>query len=337
MMKIFFLLHYFDNLKIFLFLFVAPFVAANNQLSITVHPNSAITMKMQTSSSRLGNQLLAYMQAKWLSYIFKIPFIFTPFSYSNELALHYSDPLINNQKKKSKEIKMQSESVQEALAIFKKFCKKSALYVVCFNYYYPGEYRNNPEFMQLIRALVAPIKPLDLITAPSNYASIALHVRTGVGFDSESAKKQSPEKFPSSQAYACAIQKALDLITVRPLFIQIFTDHPSPEEALSEIKKNLVGSNKSTVLNEQNIIWRWREFDNRHDKNVLTDLFSMAYNFDCLICPKRSTYAQTAEILGDHALVIRVGPNANEDVVTLQRKSRRYTALRINEGENESI
>jgi hypothetical protein len=40
------------------------------------------------SGGRLGDNLIAYMHAKWLAYVHDLPFLYVPFEYSDQLPLH---------------------------------------------------------------------------------------------------------------------------------------------------------------------------------------------------------------------------------------------------------
>ena len=42
---------------------------------------------------RLGDQLIAYMHAKWVSYLYDIPLLYKPFHYSNDLVLDDKEEL----------------------------------------------------------------------------------------------------------------------------------------------------------------------------------------------------------------------------------------------------
>jgi hypothetical protein len=101
-------------------------------------------------------------------------------------------------------------------------------------------------------------------------------------------------KFPPDQYYIDQIVYLYKNISNKKLFVQIFTDDKNPEQLL-EIIKNGVNKNDITF------------FYNKHDVNdartkIARDLDEMS-KFDILI-RGQSYYARTAEMIGQHKIVI---------------------------------
>ena len=55
----------------------------------------AITHK--PCKTRFGDQLCGYSRAKWLSYKYKLPFLFIPFKYSEDLTMFYAETHANEE------------------------------------------------------------------------------------------------------------------------------------------------------------------------------------------------------------------------------------------------
>jgi hypothetical protein len=153
----------------------------------------------------------------------------------------------------------------------------------------------DPNFRELIKKCICPAQPLDLIHLPSDALSIALHVRTGVGFDGPILAEVFPFKCPPLSFYVNALRSIIDLVKDTPLYVFIFTDHPHPKELAAFFKSNIAHSC---------ITWDCREHrgDRFYDKDVLEDFFSMI-RFDCLI-RSESHFSFCAAKLADYMIEI---------------------------------
>src|SRR5579862_7273227 len=55
-------------------------------LSLSLFASDAVTYEF--TGGRLGDNLLSYLHAKWISHTRQIPLLYKPFPYSSELCLH---------------------------------------------------------------------------------------------------------------------------------------------------------------------------------------------------------------------------------------------------------
>jgi hypothetical protein len=103
-----------------------------------------------------------------------------------------------------------------------------------------------------------------------------------------------PTKFPSDQYYIDHIKKLAEMLPGKNLLIYLFTDDPNPQAIMQRYSKALEDYPR--------IIFSFREQENRHNKNVLDDLFAIA-QCDCIISAN-SSFAFAAHLLGNHSIIM---------------------------------
>ncbi len=152
--------------------------------------------------------------------------------------------------------------------------------------------------------MLSPVGNISALETPPTMLSIAVHVRRGGGVDlplcqkkpastTHFADKKWPAKFPPHSFYIEQIRHIAQQHRGVPLYVHIFTDDPNPSEIVDIYKK---------ALAEFSITFGCRQKGNKHDCNVLDDLFAMK-DFDFLIRPE-SGLSLFSQILGNHKLVI---------------------------------
>ncbi len=277
---------------------------------------------LRKGPNRLGDTLMRYVVDKRASYCLDIPLYYDPFEYSEELKLsevEYSTKKFQLPNCQGWQHFQGSEVPVKPNAFYFGPLHRGHLSVDMIN-----EFKEDPVFMELLRETISPKRELPLVQPPKDIISVAVHVRKGIIFDGLSSAQQitdpnfkflnahqtrrdgkasprlgvdygHPLKFPPEQYYVDQIKKLANLFDYQELYVYIFTDHPRPRELVYRVKK---------AVNIPNITFDYRKETNRHDKNVLTDLFSMSYNFDCLIRPGLSAFSIIAHFLGDHQVVI---------------------------------
>ena len=247
---------------------------------------------------RLGDNLLDYTHAKWLSYKWGIPLLFQTFEYSDQFVFD------NIEEKLTPENEVfYSKKMLDSLSQLDQNIAVDTLYFLahaCDNYdefvfigswgtFVPVDW-SDEIFRNMMRTLIAPKHPLNLIEPPCDVISVALHYRTGGGFvwDTDEMKRGLPLRFPEDSYYFKQFAELCSLVSYEPMYVHIFTDHPQPEEIRTLFRNHFP---------DPNIEFGCRLVGNRHDQNVLEDLFSMM-KFDCLIRPI-SHYSMTASHLSD--------------------------------------
>lgn len=277
-------------------LLVLPFAA--DAIPVTYAPKKAITFGW---GGRLGDNLLDYSHAKWISYKWKIPLYFKPFEYSDQFIFHdYEEHLTAETSAKfTEKVLISVEEIREKI-------KSDTLFFlphVCDSYdehlflnargpFVEVDWTDE-KFRKMMKALIVPKNPLTLFYPPKDRVSVAVHCRTGGGFgwDTDSMKKQLPLRFPEFEYYLEQLDTLYHYLRKEPLFVYIFTDSQEPEILMEQFK---------AYFSDANILFECRQEGNRHDANVLEDLFSMM-NFDCLIRPM-SHYSMTASHLVDYKI-----------------------------------
>jgi len=268
-------------------------------INIPITKSSAVTYTF--SGGRLGDNLLSYLHAKWISFLHNIPLLYASFTYSHSLKLHDIEKY-PYQKYAPYFTKTHVVAHGEEMNIDP---QAGILYIV---HYFPEvdyeEYKprfkvdwHNKQFKALVQQLIAPRKAgVGKATLSKSRVNVALHMRKGGGFDRDGLYKvyQSwPEKFPEDEYYIEQIKKMYELCNNAPLHIHIFTDDRDPALLMKKL---------SEAVKPLNIEFSCRVRGNKHDAHVLDDLFAMA-KFDCLIRPD-SNFSVIAEKIGDYKFVI---------------------------------
>lgn len=289
---------------------------------------AAVTYEL--SGGRLGDDLLSYLHAKWISYIYKIPLFYKPFAYSDELALDDLEQYNPSERfknsivfQKNQPIKINpSSSTLYMVPYFPESLEEhqapqaginsSNIYTELFaardKFIYFAVDWEDENFLREVRSMITPINTLPLIKPPKKCISVAVHVRKNSnGYDLPLLHEQK-EHYDPKQKYAdviypfkCVpdeyfieqIKKIYNIFKNQPMYVFIFTDDINPLSIMNKYKK---------IINNDAITFDCRTAENSHDSNVLEDLFSMM-NFDCLIRAD-SNLSIVASKLGKFKVVI---------------------------------
>ena len=261
---------------------------------------------------RFGDQLTNYLKALWVSWKFNLPIIYRPFDYSDQLMLSdYHEVSLNDEVIKSFSAKLEYFSyldIESSSKVFnyleqttqhpkKKLLWNIGLLTPLIEEHF-CEKMDDEEFRSLLQKLVKPKHELPLIALPKDCKTIALHVRTGVGYDLDINIRKMPTKFPPTSFYLSCLKLASLHYEGQPLYIHIFTDHPEPTTIKERFYEELTKWGIENVL-----IINCRETGNFHTENVLEDMFSMMH-FDCLIHPD-SSLSRLAAIIAAPSLEMK--------------------------------
>jgi hypothetical protein len=257
-------------------------------------PTNAVTYEL--NGGRLGDNIQTFVQAFWISYFYRIPLLFKPFEHSEHLRAHHvyehSTPEKMSLYKEKVDLKKNQTLVSDTE--LDKTDDSLRVYITRFGVD-PGVDWHNHDFIEHLRALVAPLEQWQPPVLPTDMHTIALHIRCGGGFraDSNRCRKKKPLQFPSLDYYACALQILLRDLE-GPCYVHIFTDDQNP----SNLAQGILS--QCSEENRKRITLTWRERDNRHNAHVTEDFFALM-DFNYLIRP-RSGYSILAEIFG-HCMV----------------------------------
>ncbi len=265
--------------------------------------NKGITYNIY--GGRFGDNLLAYMHAKWFSLQYDIPLLYRPFHYSKDLALERYDKRLENWVEKKFLHHLTLKKGEDIDNLIKRDLFQSTLYMIP---YFPeclselekeNEYPyftvdwEDPYFLEVMKKMIAPKKRIKTVNLPQDRLSIALHIRTGDGFDSEEVKAFFPLKFPPLSFFIWQLVDLCHFFEEQPLYVHIFSDAFDIKAITSEIKSR---------VNHRNIEFGCREDGNDWQHNVLEDFFSLT-KFDISIHGS-SNFAFCAAILAHHQLEI---------------------------------
>lgn len=257
------------------------------------------------SGGRLGDNLLAYLHAKWISMKNQLPLLYKPFKYSEYFRFSQQEKLLGNKTPCFKKIRVSDEkqfkkiigSVLFELPYFPecKFeydmlnMKKHKLPFFTIDW-------EDPLFEKEVKAALQPVKFVDTLSLPEGHLTVAIHVRRGGSYESYAqCEKNYPLKFPPDQYFIDNLQRIAEIYPGKKLYVYLFTDDEHPEV----IVKHYVSQ-----LNHLDITFDWYKKKNKQDYPfLLSDFFSMA-KFDCLI-RGTSNFSSVAAKLGNYCFEVK--------------------------------
>ena len=200
------------------------------------------------ATGRLGDQLLAYLHSKWISYRYGIPFLYKPFDYSDQFVFHeeeipyetkayyfphvivprHGDNIDYNAYGSGTlfDIQYFSESPWERL-------------IWGYQWYTFSVDWKDPTFRKEMQRLIKPRFPIPPHEIPKDRISIALHIRLGGGFDPPRTWAAYPAKFPPPSYYIEQLRTIYALFKKKPLYVYLFTDDQNPLELVHAYQKQL--------------------------------------------------------------------------------------------------
>ncbi|MDE3045934.1 MAG: hypothetical protein KGJ02_04750 [Verrucomicrobiota bacterium] len=274
------------------------FVLATSLFSYT---DLAVTYEF--SKGRFGDNLLAYLHAKWFAYQRNIPLLYKSFPLSSQLVMHKMEKPYGAQ--------FQQQAYTRhylARGPINPGIRLPILYICPYFpedpweldatldmggnewYHFDVDWKD-PVFRAMAREMIAPAHPLSLVNVPQNTVNIALHVREGGGYDGDDGYLYWPLKIPPLTYYIEALRKTLAFLPPgKEVFCYLFTDAGFPQHIAERIQE-AVGSNLTI---------RYRRINNHHTRNVLEDFFSL-FKFDILI-RSQSNYSLVPTLIHDFAI-----------------------------------
>jgi len=259
-------------------------------VACTVLPmlRSAVSYNFSGSKGRLGDNLIAFSHALWVSYKRNTPLLYKPFKYSDDLVLSTLHiPFGSIEDHNFKDVITFPKHRGKKLDIFSLNTESDILYIVPFFSYKKAKsfhFDVNWEdegFVKILRKEVAPLIEVQSVDIPEGRLAVAVHIRTGDGHDrtyqlrtGETSyfrkryyDRKLPLKFPPNSFYIEQIRRMSEELNDQPIYVHIFTDHSNPKY-FAELFTEQVG--------KSNITYGFREQGNMHNANVLDDFFAMA-------------------------------------------------------------
>lgn len=274
-----------------------------------------VSVTYALDGGRFGDQLTGYLKALWIAYKYHTPLIYRPFNYSDQLVLSdVHKAVLTEDLVTSFDAKLEYFSFLEldkSARVFeylnkmpnhRDHKKKQLIWniglLTPFIEEHFCEKMDDKGFRILMSQLIKPKKELNLLRLPQGHRTIAIHVRSGHGFDWEMNIRNMPTKFPPHSFYLGCLKQAIERFKDEALYVYIFTDHPDPALIKKEYLKEI-----STWGASNAITLDCREKGNHHTANVLEDLFSMT-QFDCMIHGD-SSFSRLAALLSAPLLQFR--------------------------------
>jgi hypothetical protein len=266
---------------------------------------SAVTYTF--SGGRFGDCLLSYCHAKWIAYTHKIPLLYKPFDYSDQLMLHLLETPY------SKELEEQFEKVVTYCEADGKIDPQSGyLYIIPF---FPESIFNrndeifpflfsvdweDPIFKALLQQMICPINQLPMPMLMQESLTVAVHVRKGTGWDipnyritPEQLTASHPLRFAPDSFYIEQLKKIVRLFPEGKIYVYLFTDHDNPGQLADKYAQ---------AVHCDRMIMAYRTDKNNEFINVLDDFFALT-RFDCLIRAD-SNFSLIASKLGNYRVQI---------------------------------
>jgi hypothetical protein len=253
----------------------------------------------EVSGGSLGDHLLSYARARWLSYRHQLPLIVRHFPYSDQLCVHGSGFAVEDVSRKAWERRLplvrdplshlpKAGEIQE-VPWFPESLVEAALHYPWVPYFELDW--SDRAFLQQLRQAIRPLHPMEEPPLPQDRLCIAIHCRRN---PSNSLHFRGRPVTPMGY-YQRELQKLARRAANRPLFVALFTDDPYPNELLTSLKEALSGL-------AIEVEWHCRGSEIPASHRVLADLFHMA-RFDVLVRGE-SAYSLIAGRIGDVALEI---------------------------------
>ncbi len=254
---------------------------------------SAVTYTF--SGGRFGDNLVAYLHAKWISYKYRIPLLYKPFQYSDQLVMHDVEQKFDDIRPDSfdryatlrKDEVLNFRADSGTLYTIPYFPECMQEYDLPNNYPYFDVDWDDEGFRTEIRSLIKSRTPLTTLELPKDRITVAVHIRKRtpefdgpVSFEQEPlppratyADHAAPFKFATDEYYQEQIKRISAFFGNQPMYVYLFTDSPNQVGLMQQYQQ---------VINLPNIEFDCRKTINNHHLNVLEDFFSLT-KFDCLV------------------------------------------------------
>jgi hypothetical protein len=270
------------------------YILVMSSMMLSLQASSAITYKLN-EEGRFGEHVAAFIKTKWLARKYGLTFLYKPFIYTDELVMHtreqHYDALQARQFKNTtyiyKEAKTEIKPDNNTLYIAQWATELLDFRDICAI--------KDEDFLQEIRALLAPLYPERYAYQRSavDGITIALHVRKGGGFDALPVIQRQVLRFPPDEFYLTQIKRIMAMFPGQHCYVYLFTDDPYPLRLAAQYRG---------VLKTPLVTIECRRRGNKHDHNVLEDLFTMTH-YDCLV-RANSGFSDLAQLMGDYKVIM---------------------------------
>lgn len=264
--------------------------------------SSQTVVSFDHSGGRMGDNLLAYLHAKWISYKMGIPLVcnYWGFNHADKFILYDKERNLGNTKHPSHRVNLDClhpvpTRIETPTTFAVPYFPESSWEWVenggAWCRLFEVDWKD-PVFRQLCLEMIAPKHEVSLVLPPPGVISVAIHARQGGNFEYASPQFDAPLKRPPMTFYRDALQKVIELFPEMPLHCHLFTDAVHPEEIAKVIFDNV----------PNNVGISWRQEANSDAINVVDDFFSL-FHYDILIRPE-SNFSMVPSLLKDYAVLV---------------------------------
>lgn len=291
-----------DNLLVTWYTYKDPLTPLQGQSilkpSSYLQAGNAITYSF--SGGRLGDNLVSYFHARWLSYKYGLPFLYKPFPDSENFYLHGMD-----------QTEGKNFSFKYLISIAKESnihtASSSSLFIVPYFPETRGEYEwiknavgripffsvdwEDPNFAEEVKNCLQPKQSVKTLNLPSDCITVALHLRRGHEAKNRALVVSFPLKFASDEYYINQIRRVATIFPDKKLYIYIFTDDENPQAIVKKYHE---------ALKNPNIDFDYGK--NKGPNSLLEDFYSISKFNCCILC--QSNFSVIASKLGNYTLLI---------------------------------
>lgn len=298
----------------------------------TVSDKQRSIITYEVPPGRLGDCIMAYCKAKWLSHKYHLELLYKPFQYSDRFLLSTTEKCFSEGALEQCHYRRRIQRWQEATQSLHNTFLTTTISTRIDTCLYRESFRGKsfdshgrflyadtifekivmyPSFGVDLKTMLTPLAPVTKIDLPVGYISVGIHIRKGGDYDGELQSQQllddepivhkkrdtpdrvHPLKFPTTQYYIDRLVELSEILDDKPLYVYICTDDQDPEKLMRVIRER---------VHKANITYRC-SLRNDTDKAMLDDIYSLA-ECDCLI-RSCSHFAGVAQLLGNHTIIIR--------------------------------
>lgn len=252
--------------------------------------NNAVSYGL--TAGRLGDHLLAYLDAKWISHFYKLPLLYRPFEYADAFAFSRLEPftLENCAQNYTRVPLEEQEDLKKIKPTDSKTLYMSSKFANVFNFDWKRD-----GFDQIVKKIMQPVAPVSTIELPKNKISIAVHVRKGSGKNNKLVIDAQPRRFPPDSYYLAQIRRVLQLFQGLPVYFHIFSDSPDIDK-IADLYRQRIKSRKATFGFSKT---------SQEEADIIKDFFDLT-KFDGII-RARSNFSIAASRIADYAVSISPG------------------------------
>jgi len=257
---------------------------------------------------RFGDKLLGYSQARYLSFLTKIPFLYRHFPYSDQLNIEFNAlPYDQHSQLYATVFHVNSaETLEEFFKSIRDPRTSPTLFIID---YFPSDITEwekdltrsalltipwfDPDFFAFLKTSLTPKVPIPQLKK-EGCLNVADHIRTLSGADTpDTSIFNFPLKHPDINYHKRQIKRVYEWNLKKPMHVFLFSDTKHPLELLANFRKSFQNTN---------ITFDIQVHENVDLDFVVQDFFAMQ-QFDVLIATQ-SNFSMMASRLANFDMVI---------------------------------